>query len=86
MTGLQRHRLSVGIPNPLHANYPLAGGIRSVLATTGLATLRLRYITDATSSGRGVYIDYVRIRGQQGALFDDTRPEVARGPHPGAGL
>lgn len=44
---------------------------------TGPSTLRLRYATDAASNGRGVYVDYVRVVGSGGTLFDDTRPRDA---------
>lgn len=41
---------------------------------SGPIKLCLRYTTDATASGRGVYVDRVRIEGPGGTLFDETRP------------
>jgi len=49
---------------------------------TGLQQLRWRYTTDASYTGRGVYVDGVRIAGAQGTLLDSERhPEalVAQG-------
>jgi CubicO group peptidase (beta-lactamase class C family) len=44
----------------------------------GPVTLRFRYLTDALYSGRGVYVDEIRIKGPNGILFDDSRPRDRR--------
>jgi CubicO group peptidase (beta-lactamase class C family) len=45
---------------------------------TGPATMRWRYATDPAYSGRGVYVDRVRIAGPRGVVFDERRPADAR--------
>jgi serine-type D-Ala-D-Ala carboxypeptidase len=53
-------------------------------AHEGEATLRVRYLTEGLGSGRGVYIDKVRVHGPAGPVFDDQRPaDLARWRHDG---
>lgn len=41
---------------------------------SGSVALRLRYVTDTNSNGRGVYANRVRVTGPDGMLFDEARP------------
>lgn len=50
------------------ATFPLEG-------RTGEHDLRARYVAEALASGRGVYLDRVRVVGPDGPVLDDRRPE-----------
>jgi serine-type D-Ala-D-Ala carboxypeptidase len=44
-------------------------------AYRGPVELRARYVTDALSSGRGVYLDRIRVTAPDGPVFDERRPD-----------
>jgi serine-type D-Ala-D-Ala carboxypeptidase len=44
-------------------------------AYSGPVELRARYVTDALYSGRGVYLDRIRVTAPDGPVFDDRRPD-----------
>lgn len=44
----------------------------------GDAVIRTRYRTDAASSGRGIYVDRLRVDGPRGPLFDERRSRDQR--------
>ncbi|WP_405539892.1 serine hydrolase [Streptomyces sp. NBC_00075] len=52
-------------------------GLSADLAATPTLILRWRYTTDRLYVGRGAYVDGLTVRGDDGIVFDETRPADA---------